>query len=200
MSEHRLNYYARNLMELFAQEGMLDICYQDIDAINDALNCDQELLRSFTSADLTLAEKKQLLQEKVDDDLDESVLAGLFLTIESLPRKHMEAELVHEFLAFYYQTKGVVFGTAFSARKLSRINLRKLEAAFTSRLGKKIRLENKVDDSLIGGVKVVIGENVWDGSYKAKVEELKDSLLNKELDRDAEGLGLDLLKEVTVLI
>ncbi|MCR4855705.1 MAG: F0F1 ATP synthase subunit alpha [Erysipelotrichaceae bacterium] len=196
MSEHRLNYYARNLMELFAQEGMLDICYQDIDAINDALNCDQELLRSFTSADLTLAEKKQLLQEKVDDDLDESVLAGLFLTIESLPRKHMEAELVHEFLAFYYQTKGVVFGTAFSARKLSRINLRKLEAAFTSKLGKKIRLENKVDDSLIGGVKVIIGENVWDGSYKAKVEELKDSLLNKELDRDAEGLGLDLLKEV----
>ena len=41
MSEHRLNYYARNLMELFAQEGMLDICYQDIDAITYALNFDQ---------------------------------------------------------------------------------------------------------------------------------------------------------------
>ena len=194
-----LNYYARNLMELFAQEGMLDICYQDINMINDELNSNVELARVFTSADISNTEKKRRLQEIFHNELDDSVLTGLFLTIDTLPRKHMETELVHEFLAFYYRTKGVMFGTAYTARKLDKENLASLEAAYTRKLGKQIRLENKIDESLIGGIKVMIGDEVWDGSYKAKMNELRNVLMNKELDRDAKDFGLDLKKEIADL-
>ncbi len=194
-----LNYYARNLMELFAQEGMLDICYLDINMINDELNSNVELVRVFTSADISNTEKKRRLQETFHNELDDSVLTGLFLTIDTLPRKHMEAELVHEFLAFYYRTKGVMFGTAYTARKLDKENLASLEAAYTRKLGKQIRLENKIDESLIGGIKVMIGDEVWDGSYKAKMNELRNVLMNKELDKDAKDFGLDLKKEIADL-
>ena len=74
MMNDRVNYYARNLIELFAQDGILDIGHQDIEAINDELNRNPQLLRFFTSSDFSNAEKKKKLQEVFHNELDESIL------------------------------------------------------------------------------------------------------------------------------
>ena len=113
------------------------------------------------------------------------------MIIDSIPRKHMEIELIREFLAYYYQSRGMVLGTAYSAKELGPRELRSLEVAFSMQLEHTIKLENKIDPDLIGGVKVVINENVWDGTYKAKIDELRSSLLKHEVTDEK-----DLLKQL----
>ena len=89
--------YARNLMELANQENMVESCYSEIKAINDEINSNPELARYLVSADYSSDDKKRKLQEVFNNELDKSILHGLFLVIENLPRKHMEIELIHEF-------------------------------------------------------------------------------------------------------
>ncbi|MBO7698336.1 MAG: ATP synthase F1 subunit delta, partial [Erysipelotrichaceae bacterium] len=188
--------FARNLMELANQENMVEDCYSEIKAINDELNNNIELARYLTSADHSSEEKKIKLQEVFNNELDNSILHGLFLVIDNLPRKHMELELIHEFLNYYYQSRGVIFGTVYSAEKLSPKEINTIEMAFTRKLGKTIRVENKVDPELIGGIKVVINESVWDGTYRAKIDELRNSLLSNEVEKDPARLGQELIDEV----
>ncbi|MBR5340811.1 MAG: F0F1 ATP synthase subunit alpha [Erysipelotrichaceae bacterium] len=191
-----ISIYAGNLMELVSQEDLIDTCYRDLKDINNALNRDEELLKYITSAEYTSSQKKKKLQEVFANELDETVLYGLFLVIESMPRKHMEYELIHAFLAYYYRSRGIEFGCAYSAREIDKRDLMTLEAAFSQKLSRTIRLENKIDKKLIGGVKVVINGSVWDGTYKSRMDELKDTLLNKEIETDNADLGLDLNKEI----
>ena len=188
--------YARNLMELANQENMVESCYSEIKAINDELNNNPELARYMVSADHSSEDKKRKLQEVFNNELDNSILHGLFLVIDNLPKKHMELELIHEFLAYYYQSRGVIFGTVFSAEKMKPQEINTVEVAFSHKLGKTIRVENKVDPDLIGGIKVVINENVWDGTYRAKIEDLRNQLLKNEVEKDPGKLGKELVEEV----
>ena len=49
----------------------------------------------------------------------------------------------------------------------------------TVRMQKKVELVNRVDASLISGVRVVIGNEVIDGSMKSRIETLKNELLKE---------------------
>lgn len=188
--------YARNLMELANQENMVESCYGEIKAINDELNNNPELARYIVSSDYSSEDKKRKLQEVFNNELDNSILHGLFLVIDNLPKKHMEIELIHDFLDYYYQSRGIIFGTVYSAEKMSPKDISTIEAAFTHKLGKTIRVENKVEADLIGGVKVVINENVWDGTYRAKLDDLRNQLLNSEVEKVPEKIGEELVNEV----
>lgn len=187
--------YARNLMELANQEGSVDECYREIKNINNELNRNEELAKYIVSEDYSSTEKKKKLQEVFNNELDESILYGLFLIIDSIPRKHMELELIREFLAYYYQSRGMVFGTVYSAKELTNKEIASLEAAFSYKLEHSIKLENKIDKSLIGGVKVIINDDVWDGTYRAKMDDLRNSLLKKEVDED-KNIGEQVIDDI----
>ena len=180
----KIRSYARNLMELANQEGSVDECYREIKNINNELNRNEELAKYIVSAEHSSTDKKRKLQEVFNNELDESILYGLFLVIDSIPRKHMELEFIREFLAYYYQSRGMVLGTVYSANELTSKEIASLEAAFSYKLEQAIKLENKIDKSLIGGVKVIINDNVWDGTYRSKIEDLRASLLKKEVEDD----------------
>ena len=188
--------YARNLMELANQENMVESCYGEIKAINDELNNNPELARYIVSSDYSSEDKKRKLQEVFNNELDNSILHGLFLVIDNLRKKHRELELIHDFLDYYYQSRGIIFGTVYSAEKMTPQEINTVEVAFSHKLNKTIRVENKVDADLIGGIKVVINENVWDGTYRAKLDDLRNQLLKNEVEKAPEKIGTGLISEV----
>ncbi len=192
----QIRSYARNLMELATQENMIDDCFRDLLDINGELNDNEELVRYITSDAYTNEEKKRRLQEVFNYSLSESVLRGLFLVADSIPRKHMEADLIHEFISYYYQTRGIEFGEVFSAKKLMEGDLMILENAFSQKLSKRIKLENIVDKKLLGGVKVVINGMVWDGTYRSRINDIKNELLSREIDKDAGIPGFDMKEAI----
>ena len=49
----------------------------------------------------------------------------------------------------------------------------------SEKLNVKVKLTCKVDESLIGGLKVVVGNHIEDGSIKNRMNLLKQELLRK---------------------
>ena len=69
-------------------------------------------------------------------------------------------------------TRGIVY----SASPLSREELTSIEASLGKKTSAEVKLRNVVDPSLLGGVKVSLGDKVYDGSLKGKLDNLAKQL------------------------
>ncbi len=190
--------YAMDLLELSKQDEKTELYKDTLEKINNALNDDSELSIYFSSSDYTASEKKEKLQEYFNNTLDNDVLTSFFLMNSSTGKKNTETGIVRDFLTYYYQQKGVLFGTVYSIRKLSEQEIQDIEEAIGQQIESKVHLENKLDTELIGGVKVVINNNVWDGSYRSKLKNMRAELLNRDekLEESAQEMSSSIKEHI----
>ena len=73
-------------------------------------------------------------------------------------------------------------GFVYSVEPLSTKELSSIEKAISNKRGHKVELTNLVDPRLIGGVKVVVHDHVYDGSIKGKLETLKENLNERRIN------------------
>lgn len=72
------------------------------------------------------------------------------------------------------------FGQIFSIKPLSKDVINKITTKMETKFNKKIHFIEEIDASLIAGIKVVVGDVVYDGSLKSRFEDLKESIKNME--------------------
>ena len=65
-----------------------------------------------------------------------------------------------------------------SAHKLTSENLEKIRKKLESRYSKKIKINNQVDPSIIGGLIIKVDNRVIDASISGKLEKLSHSLVS----------------------
>lgn len=63
-----------------------------------------------------------------------------------------------------------------SATPLSDDMRYQLKAGLTKKYGRELTLDFSVKPELLGGIRVKVGSDVWDGSVKARLEALKNQL------------------------
>jgi F-type H+-transporting ATPase subunit delta len=64
----------------------------------------------------------------------------------------------------------------YSAKALTESEAAAIAAKFTNLTGRNIQVTNIVDPSLIGGIKVRIGDKLYDGSLSGKLERMEKVL------------------------
>jgi len=127
-----------------------------------------------------------------DPNLPDAKVAGLFISIlagklsgdaENLVRvlaEYGRLELLPEIRAQYEALKndreGVVEAEIYSAFDLPQPQLSDLVQRLEKKTGRKVRARVQLDKDLIGGVKVVIGDKVIDGSARAQLGALENQL------------------------
>ena len=127
-----------------------------------------------------------------DPNLPASKVAGLFISIlagklsgaaENFVRVLAEngrlevlAEIRLQYEALRNQREGVVEAEIISAFEMSAAQVADLVARLEKKSGRKVKTKVSVDKSLIGGVKVVIGDKVIDGSARAQLGALEAAL------------------------
>ena len=177
--------YVQELLDIAYQEDSEELYFNELKKINDRLNTSAELRKYIDSTQYTSSEKKNKLMESFGGSLDSNVLNAFFLIINTINKKHSELPLLEEYLSYNYKVRGYTFGTAYSARPLDEETVKKLETAVGKKIGKKIKLENQVDEELLGGIKVEVGDYILDGTYKKKLENLKEDLINSDIGPDS---------------
>lgn len=63
-----------------------------------------------------------------------------------------------------------------SATALAPATQSELQASLSKKYGRPLTLQFSVNPDLLGGIRVKVGSDVWDGSVKARLEALKASL------------------------
>ncbi len=87
-------------------------------------------------------------------------------------------EISAQFEVLRAEVEGVVDVLVTSAREIAAPQQKKLTEALKRRLGRDVRMQIRLDDSLIGGAIVRAGDLVIDGSLKGRLARLDSALKN----------------------
>ena len=87
-------------------------------------------------------------------------------------------EIASQFRALKNAKSGSSDATVYSAFPLEGAALADLAATLEKRFGRKLNLKVEIEPALIGGVRVVVGDEVLDTSVKARLEQMKVALIS----------------------
>ena len=91
-------------------------------------------------------------------------------------RLELAGEIRTQFEALKNEREGVIEAEVQSAFELSDAQLADLVQRLEKKTGRKVRAKVNVDHELIGGIKVVLGDKVIDGSARAQLSALETAL------------------------
>jgi F-type H+-transporting ATPase subunit delta len=87
-------------------------------------------------------------------------------------------EIASQFRVLKNAKSGSSDATVYSAFALDGAALADLAATLEKRFGRKLNLEVELEPELIGGVRVVVGDEVLDTSVKARLQQMKAALVS----------------------
>jgi F-type H+-transporting ATPase subunit delta len=76
------------------------------------------------------------------------------------------------------QALGITDAEVTSAHELHGDDRAELEASVSRLAGSRVRVQYKQDAALLGGAVVKIGSTVYDGSLRAQLEQMKQTLIS----------------------
>jgi F-type H+-transporting ATPase subunit delta len=117
--------------------------------------------------DVTTAAVNQQLADGVQNFLREVIANG---KLAALPA------MVEQFHALANAAAGVADAQIFSAYPIAPAQLAEVVASLEKRFGRKLEAHVSLEPSLIGGIRVVVGDEVLDTSVKARLERMKVAL------------------------
>jgi len=148
---------------------------------------------SATLANLSAVAADERVRQAIGDpNLPAAKVAGLIVSVlsgkltgetENFVRVLAEngrlgvlAEIRSQFEALKNEREGVVEAEITTAFDMDQAQLADLVARLEKKTGRKVKARVSVDASLIGGVKIAIGDKVIDGSARAQLAALETAL------------------------
>lgn len=169
--------YASALFQIAKEQQILSQVEEELRVVREVLQYNTDLKAVLKSSKLTNAQKKAVLKEAFASG-SVYVLNTLLILID----RHREDEIINvanEFFELANNEMGVAEADVFSIRPLSDDEREAISATFAAKVGKKsLRIENFVDSDLLGGIRLRIGNRIYDGSLRGKLNRLERKLLS----------------------
>lgn len=164
--------YAKSLLDLATELGKVEEVKADILKIQSAIEGSREL-RTFLKSPVIKADKKiAVLKEVFGNDISE--MMSNF--IEIITRKGREGDLeviADGYMQLYRKSQGVEQALVTTATALSNDQRAAIEAKLQAATGQKIEIKEKVDPSIIGGMRLRVGDREYNGSIAYQLQQLK---------------------------
>lgn len=172
MSEHSslARPYAKAIFELARETGDYAKWSEQL-AFLSAASKDENLIVAIQSPAVSQQQIVTLLLDVGKDQLDQQ---GQNLVNILVKNKRMSAlaDINEQFLVLRDNAEQIIEAQLITASEVNDAQKEKISSALSKRLGKKIKLETSVDESLLGGAVVRAGDWVVDGSVKAQLQDL----------------------------
>jgi F-type H+-transporting ATPase subunit delta len=170
--------YAVALLDVAVEGNFLERVTEDLQKIQEVLGTSHELVVALKSPLINVDLKSRILEEIFKSEIDAKTMIFIKLLAHK-KRANLLADVIAEFNALIDERNGVINADVKSAVKLSEEQAKELVNGLSSRTGKKIRARMSLDESLIGGVTVKIGDTILDGSISHQLQMLKNSLVSE---------------------
>lgn len=170
--------YARALLEAAAKNALTDGLRAELEGFAELVRSDERLAGFMRDPGVSKAEKKELLHKLLEGRCHSKALAFLVLLTDK-GRFGLLPEILKEYGILADRLAKVLRVRVISAMPLESGQLEALREKYRIEYGAaEVKLELETDAGLIGGLKVVIGDKVIDGSLKGRIQDL-EMLLNE---------------------
>jgi len=168
--------YANALADVALQQGAAEPVLKQLNGFASAYAESAEL-RNFLASPAVTTKEKHAVTEKLSLRLGTSkVLRNFLFLVIDHRRTLMIPELAEAFQAVIRERQGVAEAEVTSAVELNALQKKTLGQSLEKKTGKKIEAKYAVDQALLGGVVVRIGDTVYDGSLRHRLNEMRAKL------------------------
>ncbi|WML46564.1 F0F1 ATP synthase subunit delta [Neobacillus sp. PS3-34] len=169
--------YALALFQIVKEQQLLESVEQELRVVKEVLNSSPDLKAVLKSPKLSNENKKEVLKNAFAS-VSTYVLNTLMILIDRHREDQIE-EVADVFIELANDARGIADAKVYSVRPLTDEERAALSQAFAAKVGKQwLRIENIVDTNLLGGIKLRIGNSIFDGSLRGKLDRLERKLLS----------------------
>jgi len=166
--------YAEALFEVGREKGKLDSLQQQLGEFTDAVDRNRELQVFFFSPYLSTAEKQEGIERAITGAEPE-----LINFLELLVDKHRMPEIFRirrELDELWKRENRRIDVTVTSAVALDPAVVEKIGQEVERQTGEEVDLSSAVDDRILGGIVLQVGNMVLDASIASRLEKLRKSV------------------------
>ncbi len=177
MSQTRIaRVYAGALYEAALEGGKVDAVRKDLTAFVDALGQSAELRALLLDEQMPGEQKKKALMQLTEGG--ESLVRNFLRLLVDKRRETVLVEAHRLFVERAEAEAGVVKVELTTAVPVPDAMRRSLEKSLETSLGKTVELTLTVDQDVLGGVKLRIGDRIADASVRHRLESLRARLVS----------------------
>jgi len=168
--------YAKALYEVGSQKNLVPQYTEELRSVEGILRGHEELMSLLEHPNVETSVKTGVLQQLFGGKISNEVLNTLLLLVER-KRSGIISEVLEQFINLANEALGRAQAIVYTPKALSVQEAASVAEQFSKLTGKAVQVENVVDPSLLGGLKVRIGDKLYDGSLSKKLEKLHKTLV-----------------------
>ncbi|ATD55925.1 F0F1 ATP synthase subunit delta [Clostridium chauvoei] len=179
MYEYLDRRYALALYKVAEEKGKVQQYLQDLREICDLIDTNKEFYEVIKHPQISTKKKKKTFINIFKGHIDEELLSFLLILIEKDRILYLREKL-KEMEKIDLEHKNTLNGIVRTTVALTDEEFNSLKSKLENKYNKHVILEQIIDESILGGIYVRIGNDVIDGTVKSKLDELKDLMLSTE--------------------
>jgi F-type H+-transporting ATPase subunit delta len=169
--------YAKAILELGSELGTLEAIVEELTNAADAYVASAELRSALENPLFPLAVKKAILTELGQTIGLSSTTLNTIMLLNDRRRMRALPGIARLLREMSDLRKGVLRAEVVTAAPLSDAYYAKLQAQLEKMTGRRVVVERREDPNLIAGVITRIGDTLYDGSLRTRLDEMKHALL-----------------------
>jgi F-type H+-transporting ATPase subunit delta len=175
MKKVKIKNYSKALVRLDVKQGVVEQLIADLESVAEKLNTTLELKRFLSDKHFSLTEKKQALKAVFQDFISEKTYNFVLLLIKDKKLRYFN-QLIEQIKKENLVKHEVFEVVVESVVPLTAKQEKQLQNVFFEKLQQQVIVKNLIDESLIGGLKVTIKDQVIDASLFGKINHLREKI------------------------
>lgn len=175
--------YAQALFLSSQEKNLLDKVEEELKMVVKSIADSKELSNIISRDIISPDEKKALLVKLFGDKISSQTMSFIKLVIDKRRERYLQDMLV-EYISLANTARNMLEAEVRTAVELSPQQEENIKKGLSDFTGKDVRLKVKPDPSLLGGVVIKIGDKVYDGSARQRLQSLKERLESVHFEGD----------------
>lgn len=181
MSEFSISSrYAHALMQVADEKSSLSKISSDVELLFKALNESKDLRYVLRSPVIEGDKKIRIMEEIFTNRISDDSLSFIKLILKK-KRENLLLDISKRFLELRDNKLGIINIMVTSAVELTDAQKESLKKKLSEETGKVVKLNFELDENIIGGFLLKVGDTIIDATIKNQIVKLKKCLLQESL-------------------
>jgi F-type H+-transporting ATPase subunit delta len=170
--------YALALFDIGKENNKLKKFKNDSKLVISLLEENPRYIQLLSTHNVEVDKKLAIHKETFDKQINKMIFNFIAILIERNKISHLIPSL-KKLINFINEELDIHEGVVYSIKPLEEAIIKKISIKTSKMLKMKISLINKIDSSLLSGIRVEVGDQVIDNSILTKLQKLKYELLEE---------------------
>lgn len=167
--------YARALLIVAKDKDKIEVFQKNIKRLEKIFETNPQLTAAIKSPNVERGTKKRIVKRLFSKELDRDLLNFIMLVIDK-GRQDRLGGITKVFNRLADRQRGILTAVVVTARELEQDQREELKTRLSQAYGVTVKLEERIDKNILGGIVVKFGDILLDGSLRQRLEAVKDTL------------------------